>query len=130
MNPGVSDRDYVKATETQDLDALCQTLQELHCQCEPGMHVYCIIGSVTLFKRAPWFGELQTVLRYLKESVQDGEMPAIFKVMLTSPVLLMPELENLAKAGNGDRDNAVYLSADNAFMGGELWEDDMEDQLA
>lgn len=112
----IYDREYVRDIEDQHLGALCQTLRELLWQCEPGTHVYCIIDSITLFERAVWSRDLTKVARCLRDCVDDGEMPAVLKVMLTSSALCTPELKKLLTAGDSDTERVLYLSAEDSFV--------------
>lgn len=112
----ISDREYVRDIEDQHLGALCQTLRELLWKCEPGTHVYCIIDSVVLFERITWSQDLTTVLRCLRDCVDNGEIPAVFKVMLTSSALCTPELKDLLTAGNGYPERVLYLSTDDCLV--------------
>lgn len=126
----ICDRGYVRDIEDQILETLCHTLQELLFQCEPGTHVYCIIDSVTLFERDVWFRDLKKVAKFLQEFVENEEMPAVLKVMLTSSALCTPELKDLFKAGHGHRESVLYLSEDKSFVDGDFGEDEMEHHLA
>lgn len=112
----ICDRDYVRDIEDQHLGALCQTLRELLWQCEPGTHVYCIIDSLTLFERIVWTQDLKTVMRCLRDCVDNGEMPAVFKVMLTSSVLCSPELKDLLTTRNSYPERVLYLSTDDCLV--------------
>ena len=112
----IHDREYVRDIEDQHLGALCQTLRELLWQCEPGTHVYCIIDSVTLFERSKWFQDLTKVARCLRDCVDDWEMPAVLKVMLTSSALCTPELKDLLTAGDSYTESVLYLSAEDIFV--------------
>lgn len=112
----VCDRDYVRDIEDQHLGALCQTLRELLWQCEPGAHVYCIIDSITLLERTVWSHDLTTVVRCLRDCVDNGEMPAVFKVMLTSSALCSPELKKLFTAGNNHPERVMHLSTDDCLV--------------
>lgn len=53
--------------------------------------------------------------------VDNGEMPAVFKVMLTSSALCTPELKALITAGNSFPERVLYLSAGDCFVDHLLW---------
>lgn len=116
----IDNRDYVEAIENQDLYALCDTLHALLSQCEPGTSVHCILDSITLFERGVWFRDLKIVLSCLKEIVEDGRMPAIFKVMLTSSASCTPELRSLLSTGSRHDDTVLYLPEETFFVDGDL----------
>ncbi|KAF3770055.1 hypothetical protein M406DRAFT_237578, partial [Cryphonectria parasitica EP155] len=81
----LNDRADVKAIEDQDLEILCRTLQSLLDQFQPSTQVYCVIDSITLFDSEDSAYDLEVVLGYLQEIVEDSQLPAIFKLMMTSP---------------------------------------------
>lgn len=112
----IYDRDFVRDIEDQHLGALCRVLRELLWQCEPGTHVYCIIDSVTLFERIEWSQDLTTVVRCLRDCVDNGKLPAVFKVMLTSSALCSPELKKLFTAGNNYPERVMHLSTDDCLV--------------
>lgn len=124
----ICDRDYVRDIEDQHLGALCQTLRELLYQCEPGTYVYCIVDSITLFERTMWIRELKVVAKCLQDCVENVEMPAIFKVLLTSSALCTPELKDLFKAGNTLPESVLFLSPE-TFVDGDLGGEEMENRL-
>lgn len=126
----ISNRDYVRDIEDQHLGALCQTLRELLWQCEPGTHVYCIIDSISLFERTAWSHDLTTVARCLMGCVGNWEMPAVFKVMLTSSALCTPELKDLLTAGDKYPEAVLHLSAEDSLVDGTFDEEDTVRQLA
>ncbi|KAJ0106752.1 hypothetical protein J7T55_001276 [Diaporthe amygdali] len=121
---------YLSRTGCANLDFICDRGYELLFQCEPGTHVYCIIDSLTLFERDVWFRDLKKVAKFLQEFVENEEMPAVLKVMLTSSALCTPELKDLFTAGHGHRESVLYLSEDKSFVDGDFGEDEMEHHLA
>lgn len=126
----ICDRDYVRDIEDQKLAVLCQTLRELLWQCEPGVHVYCIIDSITLFEGSAWSRDLTAVVRCLRDCVEDGEMPAVLKVMLTSSALCAPELKALLTGGDRYPGRVLYLSAEGSFVEDADGEDETGRRLA
>lgn len=126
----ICNRDYVRDIEDQHLGALCQTLRELLWQCEPGTHVYCIIDSISLFERTAWSHDLTTVTRCLTGCVGNGEMPAVFKVMMTSSALCTPELKDLLTAGDRYPETVLHLSAEDCLVDSTFDEDDTVRHLA
>lgn len=126
----ICDRDYVRDIEDQKLGVLCQTLRELLWQCEPGVHVYCIIDSITLFEGSAWSRGLTAVAMCLLDCVDNGEMPAVLKVMLTSSALCAPELKALVTGGDRYPERVLYLSAEGSFVEDADGENEAERHLA
>lgn len=62
--------------------------------------------------------------------VGNWEMPAVFKVMLTSLALCAPELKDLLTAGNKYPEAVLHLSAEDSLMDGIFDEDDTVRHLA
>ncbi|KAJ4416631.1 hypothetical protein N0V82_006641 [Gnomoniopsis sp. IMI 355080] len=126
----LDDRAIVQAIEDQDLEILCQTLQSLLDQFQAGTQVFCIIDSITLFDSEEWSLDLMTVLEYLHETVQDGKLPAIFKVMLTSSALCAPEVTDLLTMEDKHPDRVLSLSADNISVEDDMGNYEMERHLS
>lgn len=126
----LNDRAIVQAIEDQDLEILCRTLQSLLDQFEAGTQVFCIIDSITLFDSQEWSTDLQMVLGYLHQTVEDSRLPAIFKVILTSSALCAPEMADLLTEEDQYSDRVLSLSSEDLSVDGDMGDYEMERHLS
>lgn len=110
----LDDRNKVKDLENQDLQMLCETLWSLLWQFDSGTQIYCIIDSITLFDTEAMLPDLELILSYLQQIVDDDKLPAIFKVLMTSSVLCSMDLEH-QPIFEDCSDRILILSADESI---------------
>lgn len=126
----LDDRTIVQSIEDQDLDTICQTLQSLVDQFQAGTQVFCVVDSITLFDSEEWASDLKIVLEYLRETVEDSRLPAVFKVMLTSSALCTPEVTDLLTREDKYPDRVWSLSSENISVEGDMDDYEMERHLS
>lgn len=124
----LDDRNRVRDLEDQDLDALCDTLWSLLWQFEPGTQIYCIIDSATLFDTGDMLPDFEVVLDYLRRIVDDSKLPAVLKILMTSPVLSSVDIEQ--QPVFEDYPDRILTLSSEGMMSGEMDEYGMEAHLS
>lgn len=106
----INDREYLRDLEAHDLPSLCETLHELIYQFPPDMTVYCVVDGISSFDKNKMFDNLATVISTLKGIVRDRYLPAIFKVLITTPKSCSMRIKRLL-----DPSDLVMLASSNIF---------------
>ncbi|PGH23027.1 hypothetical protein AJ80_02942 [Polytolypa hystricis UAMH7299] len=105
----INTRSLRDALEQSNLEALCYTFQELLFQLQLGTPVYCIVDGIDWYEGSQASKDLEYLIRELGNLAESDQLPAVFKVLMTSSY----QSRIAARALNFSRNNqCVFLRPD------------------
>ncbi|CAG8955491.1 hypothetical protein HYFRA_00010358 [Hymenoscyphus fraxineus] len=96
----VNEREYFESLKEHDLSSLCETLASLISQFPPETTIFCIVDSLSCFDKDKTFEDLQVVITWLQNIVEDQSMAPTIKVLLMTPLHSSRRLKMLSAFRN------------------------------
>ncbi|KAG8159752.1 hypothetical protein KVR01_010389 [Diaporthe batatas] len=111
------DRKMVEDLENRNLKAMCNTLHKLLYGFPAGTRVFCVIDSISMLDTFDSFWDLEVVMQYLRDIVEDRNLPAFVKVLMANNHTCSMDLQSLPVFEERP-DRVVNLSASGLMPGG------------
>lgn len=89
------DRKMVEVLRAHDLEAMCYTLHELLHGFPAGTRVFCIIDSISMIDTFDSFQDLEVIMQYLRDMVEDRDLRAFFKILMANTSVCSLDLQSL-----------------------------------
>ena len=123
----IDSREYRYRLSCHDLDSLCDTLWALVSQVSRKKTIYVILDSVSWFDEETTSKEMETIVKWFFEIINDGRIGSTFKVMMTSP---NQSTEGMWRAIQGEDDTSSFISLTSSnIMSTELSSDIVEGHI-
>ena len=129
----INKRTYRDQLRSHELDQLCDLFKILLKQVPIDTVLFCVIDGISLFEAGHWGEETDLLVHQLRALIEDEEVNAIFKLIMTSPHTsrriryhLHPDnCLTIPRASDGDRqvltEREVMLQSRRPFQEPEEW---------